>query len=73
MLKRIRPESGSPAFLAQEPIIYGGITYLHISGLIYRLQGGKTVLKLELEDKCLHSVTIADPERVTRAGKEVET
>ena len=39
------------AFLAQEPIIYGGITYLHISGLIYRLQGGKTVLKLELEDK----------------------
>ena len=61
------------AFLAQEPIIYGGITYLHISGLIDRLQGGKTVLKLELEDKCLHSVTIADPERVTLAGKEVET
>ncbi len=57
------------AFLAGEPITYGGITYLHISGLIYRLQDGKTVLKLELVDKCLHSVTIADPERVALMGK----
>ena len=54
------------AFLAGEPITYGGITYLHISGLIYRLQDGKTVLKLELVDKCLHS---ADPERVALMGK----
>lgn len=56
------------AFLAQQPITHNGIEYRCISGLIYRLQGGKTVLKLELEDKCLHSVTIADPERVTLAG-----
>lgn len=39
------------AFLAQQPITHNGIEYRCISGLIYRLQGGKTVLKLELEDK----------------------
>lgn len=58
------------AFLAQQAVVYKEIEYLHISGLLYRLKGGKAVLTLELEDKCLHSVTIADPEQVTLAGGE---
>lgn len=61
------------AFLTQQAVVHNGIEYRHISGLLYRLKSGKPVLLLEMEDKCLHSVTIADPERVTLAGKEAET
>ena len=57
-------------FLTQQAVVHNGIEYLRISGLLYRLKNGKPFLKLELEDKCLHSVTIADPERVTLAGGE---
>jgi len=52
------------AFLAQRPIVYNGIEYLYISGIIYRLSGGKVYIELEMMDKCLHSVTRAPVERV---------
>lgn len=60
-------DEAKAAFLAQKPVMHGGIRYVYISGIIYRLRGGKVVLELEMMDKCLHSVTRAPVERVTLA------
>jgi hypothetical protein len=55
------------AFLEGVPVVHRGIEYVCISALIYRRSGGKLLAQVELHDKCNHSVTIAQPERVARA------
>jgi len=54
------------AFLEGVPVIAGGIEYARISALIYRMHAGKVITQAELLDKNGNSVTIAQPEKVTR-------
>lgn len=49
------------------PVTYQGIEYAKMTALIYRRLCGCSILQVELLDKNGHSITIADPARVTLA------
>lgn len=55
------------AFRSGAPVVYGDVTYSHISALIYRRAGKQAILQAELSDKHGNSVTIARPDRVELA------
>lgn len=53
------------ALLSEVPVESGGIIYKRVSGIIYRKsEKGGIKIQAELEDRCTHSITIADPTRV---------
>lgn len=53
------------ALLSEAPVESGGIIYKRVSGIIYRKSAkGGIQIQAELEDRCAHSITIADPTRV---------
>lgn len=60
------------AWWDESPVIYDGIVYKCISGLIYRKdKKGRAQLSLELTDKtAAHSVTIAVANQVKEYTKE---
>lgn len=62
------------AFFDECPVVFDApavketkLHYSKISALIYRRERGAVVMSVELLDNGGHSVTIAAPERVTRA------
>lgn len=58
-------EEAKAAYYAEKPVIHDDIEYERITALIYRKDKGKRpYLRLELSDKCGHSVMIASPEKV---------
>lgn len=46
------------------PVVYKGIEYQRVSGILYRVMEGKLWVRAELTDKCGHSIVIADPAKV---------
>lgn len=46
------------------PVVYKGIEYQRVSGIIYRVMEGKLWVRAELADKCGHSIVIVDPTKV---------
>jgi len=62
------------AFKEQCPIRCGGITYQHISALIYRRKpdGSGLTLQVELLDRGGNSVTIDAPDRIERGTHNVK-
>lgn len=67
-VRAVTNSEAKAAFKEQCPIRCGGITYKHISALIYRMNQDHsgTVLQVELLDRAGHSVTIAAPDRIER-------
>lgn len=70
-------EEAKAAFLDECTVIFDAPTikatrlhYAKITALIYRKLRGEVHMSVELLDKSRHSVTIATPERVRRAGNE---
>lgn len=58
-------EEAKAAYYADKPVIHDDIEYKRISALIYRKEVGKRpYLRLELFDKCEHSVMIVSPEKI---------
>ena len=53
-------------------MVYGDVTYSHISALIFRRIGGNTITQAELADRNGNSVTIAPPNRIERAPQNLE-
>lgn len=49
------------AMIAKAPVVYRGVTYERISGMVYRRaqKSGSMKVRVELQDKCGHSVVIA--------------
>lgn len=52
------------ALLGGAPVVHGGITYMCVSGIIYRVRDGKIVVSVELLDRSGRSVTIAPASKV---------
>ena len=61
-----------PALLSGCPVVYNGITYKCVSAIIYRRNGHKVDVAVELMDKHKNSVTLANPARVKRKENENE-
>lgn len=59
----------NPAMMSEVPVTYNGIEYKRISAIIFRKAKEGKFVQVELEDKKVHSVTIADPNRVIRVNK----
>lgn len=58
------------AWYEKKPVHSGGIDYLCVSALIYRITpNGEMIMSVELLDKNEHSVTIANPEKVEVVGE----
>lgn len=59
------------AYLDDVPVLYRGAQYPRISAVIDRkdVRKNQRFIQLELEDPCGHSVTIASPGKVERAGR----
>lgn len=58
----MKPTELKPALMAETPVVYDGIKYQKVSGIIYRKGQKGILLQAELWDK--HSVTIANPQKV---------
>lgn len=54
------------ALLQRFPVVCRGVTYDHISAIIYRAGNGRIVVTAELMDKNQNSVTIAEPRHITK-------
>lgn len=54
------------ALLQRFPVVCRGITYDHISAIIYRATNGRIVVTAELMDKNGNSVTIAAPKNISK-------
>lgn len=54
------------ALLQRCPVVCRGITYNHVSGIIYRAANGQIVVTAELMDKNGSSVTIAEPRNISK-------
>ena len=56
------------AMLNRVPIIYNGMEYDCVSGIIYRNVGGKIAVTAELFDKSHNSVSIVSPQKISIVG-----
>lgn len=63
------------AFMEQCPVIYNGMTYQHISAIIYRRNkpGKGLIVQAELLDRTGRSVTIAAVDRIERGTSYAES
>lgn len=60
------------ALLQRYPVAFRGITYAYISAIIYRAVDGKIKVTAELMDATKNSVTIADPQFITKEADSRE-
>lgn len=56
------------AMLQSLPIIYNGMEFSCISGIIYRNKGGKVAVTAEILDKNQNSVVITTPDKIQLSG-----
>lgn len=65
-------DEAKAAWKSGVPVIYGGIEYVEVSALIYRIDRntGRMFMQVELYDRCGHAVMIADPKAVKAKGGE---
>lgn len=57
------------ALMNEREVIYKGIVYKCVNGIIYRKKSGKIDISAELMDKGNNSVSIADPRYIEYASE----
>lgn len=61
------------AFAIEKPVTYDGVVYKCVSAIIWRKdKTGKRVVRAELQDQKVNSVTIATPDRIEYFDGEIK-